>query len=91
MGAAVAAGRIVGVLILAQMVGSGVANFVGEAPLFGAPGFLVATPLFGGEVEFVLLAPLGASQLILSLWLIARGFRDPAITTRAVDPQPGVP
>jgi hypothetical protein len=35
------AGRIVGVLFLLQMVGSGIVNFVLEAPLFGEPGFLV--------------------------------------------------
>jgi hypothetical protein len=35
------AGRIVGVLIIIQMVGGGFVNFALEAPLFGAPGFLV--------------------------------------------------
>jgi len=35
------ASRIIGVLILVQMVGGGLVNFVFEAPLFGAPGFLV--------------------------------------------------
>jgi hypothetical protein len=34
------AGRIVGALFLAQMVGSAVLNFRLEAPLFGDPGFL---------------------------------------------------
>jgi hypothetical protein len=41
MRAAVRAGRIVGVLIIIQMVGGGFVNFALEAPLFGAPGFLV--------------------------------------------------
>jgi hypothetical protein len=36
----------------------------------------VAMPLLGHEVIFPLLAPLGISQLILAVWLIARGFRD---------------
>ena len=36
----------------------------------------VAMPLFGHDVVFPLLAPLGMSQLILSVWLIARGFRN---------------
>jgi hypothetical protein len=41
MVAASRAGRIIGVLILIQMVGGGLVNSVLEAPLFGAPGFLV--------------------------------------------------
>jgi Domain of unknown function (DUF4386) len=36
----------------------------------------VALPLFGHHVVFPLLAPLGLSQLILALWLMAKGFRD---------------
>jgi hypothetical protein len=35
----------------------------------------VAMPLFGHGVVFVLLAPLGLAQLLLALWLIAKGFR----------------
>ncbi len=42
MGAAKRACRIIGVLIVIQMVGSSMVNFVLEAPLFHAPGFLVA-------------------------------------------------
>ena len=38
----------------------------------------VAMPLFGINVVFLMLAPLGVSQLILALWLIARGLRAPA-------------
>ena len=38
----------------------------------------VSMPLFGASVVFVLLAPMGVSQLALALWLIAKGFRDPA-------------
>jgi hypothetical protein len=34
----------------------------------------VAMPLFGHDVIFPMLAPLGLVQLILSLWLIAKGF-----------------
>ncbi len=41
MEAASRAGRIVGVLIIMQMVGSGIVNFVLEPRLLGAPGFLV--------------------------------------------------
>ena len=35
------AGRIIGILILVQMVGGPIVEFVLEAPLFGTPGFLV--------------------------------------------------
>jgi len=31
-------------------------------------------PFFGGEVIFPLLAPTGICQLLLAIWLIARGF-----------------
>ncbi|MGE5231976.1 MAG: DUF4386 domain-containing protein [Deltaproteobacteria bacterium] len=41
MVAAGRAGRIIGVLIIIQMVGGGLVNSLLEAPLFGAPGFLV--------------------------------------------------
>ena len=41
MKAASSAGRIVGVLILAQMVGGVLVNFTLTAPLFGSPGLLV--------------------------------------------------
>jgi hypothetical protein len=35
----------------------------------------VAMPLFGHSIVFVMLAPLGVSQLALALWLITKGFR----------------
>lgn len=37
----------------------------------------VGMPLFGHDVVFPMLAPLGLSQLLLALWLITKGFRDP--------------
>src|SRR5215831_7756124 len=40
MGAASRAGRIIGVSIIIQMVGSAIVNFFLEAPLFEAPGYL---------------------------------------------------
>ncbi|HEY2679034.1 MAG TPA: DUF4386 family protein [Steroidobacteraceae bacterium] len=36
----------------------------------------VAMPLFGHDVVFPMLAPLGLIQLVLAAWLMARGFRD---------------
>ncbi len=38
----------------------------------------VAMPLFGRGVVFLLLAPMGVSHLALAVWLIVKGFRDPA-------------
>lgn len=35
----------------------------------------VAMPLFGHDVVFPMLAPMGLSQLILAVWLIVEGFR----------------
>jgi hypothetical protein len=35
----------------------------------------VAMPLFGHDVIFPMLMPLGLSQLILAVWLITKGFR----------------
>jgi hypothetical protein len=34
----------------------------------------VAMPIFGHDVLFVLLAPLGVCQLLLAIWLIVKGF-----------------
>jgi hypothetical protein len=46
----------------------------------------VGMPLFGHEVVFPMLAPLGLSQLILAVWLITKGFRDqPVPRTEATD------
>jgi hypothetical protein len=38
----------------------------------------ITMPLFGHEVDFRLIAPLGIGQIILSLWLIFKGFRVPS-------------
>ncbi|HZR07765.1 MAG TPA: DUF4386 domain-containing protein [Myxococcales bacterium] len=46
----------------------------------------VAMPLFGREVVFPLLAPVGLSQLALALWLIARGFPEAASPAAAKRP-----
>jgi hypothetical protein len=43
----------------------------------------VGMPLFGHEVVFPMLAPVGLSQLLLALWLMAKGFRGPASTPGA--------
>lgn len=57
------AGRIVGVLFLLQMVGSGIVNFVLEAPLFGAPGFLVNAAPHAKQLGFAALLGLAIEAL----------------------------
>ncbi len=53
--------------------------------LFAATSMVtaVAMPLFGRDVIFPMLAPLGLSQLILAVWLMTKGFREPPITSAA--------
>lgn len=41
--------------------------------------YAVSTPLFGIDVDFRFIAPLGICQIILALWLVVRGFRGKAI------------
>jgi uncharacterized protein DUF4386 len=41
----------------------------------------VAMPLFGKAIVFPLLAPLGLCQLLVAIWLIAKGFASAAATT----------
>jgi hypothetical protein len=42
-------------------------------------------PLFGHDVVFPLLAPMGLSQLMLALWLLAKGFRDESVPENQAD------
>lgn len=37
--------------------------------------YAVTTPLFGMDVDFRFIAPLGICEIILAFWLMARGFR----------------
>ena len=45
----------------------------------------VAMPLFGHDVVFPMLAPLGLVQLVLAVWLLARGFRSQRSLTAALE------
>lgn len=42
--------------------------------------YAVTTPLFGIDVDFRFIAPLGICEIILAFWLIARGFRGNAVS-----------
>jgi len=64
-------GRLVGALILVQMIGSYVVNFVLQAPLFGTPGFLDAAAPHAGQIAISALAgiALGAIWLAIAIAL----------------------
>lgn len=42
--------------------------------------YAVSTPLFGQHVDFRFIAPLGICEIILALWLVARGFRGKVVS-----------
>lgn len=42
--------------------------------------YAVTNPLFGNDVDFRFIAPLGICQIILAFWLVARGFRGKAVS-----------
>ena len=63
MGTASQASRIVGVLIIMQMVGSGVMNFVLEAPLFKGPGFLLNAAPHSKQIALAVLIGLVTGAL----------------------------
>lgn len=65
MGSASRAGRIIGVLIIIQMVGGTMVNFVLEAPLFGPPGFLVNAAYHSRQIGLAALLGL----VIEALWV----------------------
>jgi len=66
MGAAKRAGRIVGVVIIVQMVAGFLVNFVLEAPLFGTPGFLINGAPHAPQVSVAALSGLVTE----GLWLV---------------------
>jgi hypothetical protein len=59
------AGRIIGVLIMLQMIGGGLVNSVLEAPLFGAPGFLASAAPHSQQIGLAALLGL----LTEALWV----------------------
>ena len=65
------AGRIIGVLILIQMVGGGMVNFTLEAPLFGAPGFLVNAASHSQQLGLAVLVGLVTEALWVAIAITA--------------------
>ena len=65
------AGRLIGALILAQMVGGGVVNFVLAAPLAAAPGFLVNAAPNASQIALSVLVGLAVAGLALAIAIVA--------------------
>jgi len=63
MEAATRAGRIIGVLIILQMLGGGLVDSVLEAPLFGTPGFLVNAAPHARQIALAVLLALMTEAL----------------------------
>jgi hypothetical protein len=67
MSSARTAGRLTGVLILIQMVGGAVVNFVLAAPLFGSPGFLVGASAHAGQIALSALCGIAVGAISLAV------------------------
>jgi len=65
------ASRIIGLLILAQILSGGLVNFVLLAPLFGAPGFLVNAAPHATQIAMAALLGLAAGALAVAIAIIA--------------------
>jgi hypothetical protein len=71
MGATRRAGRIIGVLIIIQMVGGGLVNFALEAPLFGTPGFLLNAASHSQQLGLAVLLGLVTEALWVGIAITA--------------------
>jgi len=65
------AGRIIGVLIILQMIGGWLANFRLEAPVFAAPGFLVNAAPHSQQLGLAVLVSLVTEALMLGIAITA--------------------
>src|SRR6185437_4540783 len=83
MRAASRAGRIIGILLLLQMLGSALVNFGLEAPLFDPPGFLVNAALHAPLVGMAAVVGLVVEALWIAIAVTLFPFvrdRAPALT-----------
>ena len=67
MATAHTAGRVVGFLIVSQMAAGVLVNFVLEAPLFGAPGFLLAASAHSTQIGIAALLGLVAGGIFIAI------------------------
>ena len=65
------ASRIIAALILTQMVSGGLINFVLEAPLIGAPGFLVNAAPHASQIALAAILGLAVGALSLGIAITA--------------------
>jgi hypothetical protein len=65
------AGRIIGVLLLAQMIGGYLVNFVLLAPVFAVPGFLVNAALHPLQVSLSVLLGIAVGMLSVAIAITA--------------------
>jgi hypothetical protein len=72
-------GRIIGVFIILQMIGSGMVNFVMEGPLSDAPGFLVNAAAHSQQIALAVLLALVTEALWVGIAVMAY----PVFVTRA--------
>ena len=71
MDATRSASRIIGLLILGQIVSGGLVNFVLLAPLFGAPGFLVTAAPHATQIAVAALLGVAAGALTVAIAIAA--------------------
>jgi hypothetical protein len=74
MDAEIRAGRIIGTLIMMQMIFSALLNFVLEAPLFGVPGFLANAAHYSRQMGFAALLGLITEALWVGIAVTAFPF-----------------
>ena len=72
-------GLIIGVLIVIQMVAGGVVNFALEAPLFGAPGFLINAAAHSRQLGLAALLGL----VMEGMWLVVAIVAFPVFAQRS--------
>ena len=65
------ASRVIGLLVLAQMVAGPLVNFVLAAPLFGAPGFLVNAAPHSLQISLSVLLGLATGALSVGIAIAA--------------------
>jgi hypothetical protein len=65
------AGRVIGILLIIQMIGSGVVNFDLEAPLFTAPGFMVSAASHSQQIGLAALLRLATEASWLGIAITA--------------------
>jgi len=61
------AGRIIGCIVLVQIVGGIFANFVLTAPMFGSPGFIVNGAIYSQQIGIAVVVGLAMSGLSVAL------------------------